>query len=224
VADPSGKQQRTTFFDVDGTLLPPPSTERRFFRWLLTHRNIGLRHVARGVLSMLADFPWSAARFKANKAYLGGEPVDRFQSLGAGFVTAAIVPIVRREAREAIERHRRDGDRIVLLTGTLDLLARPLARALAIDGVVCGQLEQWDGRFTGRSLSPHPYGEGKAAALRDYARREGIDLAQAALYSDDWSDLPALRLVGRPTLVNPSPRLRQLAEQRGLTVADWVDG
>jgi putative phosphoserine phosphatase/1-acylglycerol-3-phosphate O-acyltransferase len=224
VADPSGRPPRTAFFDVDGTLLPPPSSERRFFRWLLAHRNIGLPHVGRGVLSLLTEFPWSVARFKANKTYLGGEPVDRFRALGAEFVTAAIVPIVRRAAREAIERHQRDGDRTVLLTGTLDLLARPLARALAIDDVVCGQLEQWDGRFTGRSLSPHPYGDGKAAALRDYARRAGIDLAQAAIYGDGWSDLPALRLVGRPTIVNPPPRLRRLAEQRGWAVADWVDG
>jgi HAD superfamily hydrolase (TIGR01490 family) len=120
-----------------------------------------------------------------------------------------------------IERHRRNGDRIILLTGTLDLLAEPLARALTFDDVVCGRLEQADGRFTGRTTPPHPYGEGKAAALRDYAQRTGIDLQYIHIYGDGWSDLPAFKLAGRATVINPSPRLERLAKQQGWTVARW---
>jgi HAD superfamily hydrolase (TIGR01490 family) len=211
------------FFDVDGTLLPPPSSERRFVHWLLVHRIIGLRHVAHAASSLLLDFPWSAAKFKANKAWLRGESVERFQALGAEFVAAAIVPIVSRAARKAIERHRGDGDRLVLLTGTLDLLAQPLADALAIDDAVCGRLERADGRFTGRITPPHPYGEGKAAALWNYARHTGIDLERASLYGDGWSDLPAFRSVGRATVVNPPPGLERFAQQQGWTVARWAD-
>jgi HAD superfamily hydrolase (TIGR01490 family) len=212
------------FFDVDGTLLPPPSTERRFLRWLLARRIIGIGHLARAAFSLLVDVPWSAAKFKANKAHLHGESVERFRTLGAEFVTAAIVPILRQAAREAIEQHRRNGDRIILLTGTLDLLAEPLARALAIDDAICGRLEQADGHFTGHTIPPHPYGEGKAAALRDYARRAGIDLERTSVYGDGWSDLPAFRLAGRATVVNPPPTLERLAKQQGWTVAHWEDG
>lgn len=211
------------FFDVDGTLLSPPSTERRFLRWLLDRRIIGPGHVLRSALSLLIDLPWTAEKFKANKAYLHGESVERFHLLGAEFVAAVIVPIVRLEAREMIERHRRNGDRIILLTGTLDLLAEPLARALTIDDVVCGRLEQADGCFTGRTTPPHPYGEGKAAALRDYAQRTGIDLQGIRIYGDGWSDLPAFKLAGRATVINPSPRLERFAQQQGWTVAHWAD-
>jgi HAD superfamily hydrolase (TIGR01490 family) len=211
------------FFDVDGTLLPPPSTERRFLRWLLDRRIIGPGHLLRSALSLLIDVPWSTAKFKANKAYLHGESVERFRALGAEFVTAAIVPILRRAAREAIGQHRRDGDRIILLTGTLDLLAEPLAKALAIDGAICGRLEQADGRFTGRTIPPHPYGEGKADALRDHTRQTGFDLGRASIYGDGWSDLPAFRLAGRATVVNPPPPLARRARRRGWTVAYWPD-
>lgn len=214
---------RTAFFDVDGTLLPPPSSERRFVRWLLANRLIGLRHLGRGALSIMADFPWSVAKYKANKGYLRGEGTDRFAALGTEFVAAAIVPALRRAAREAIERHRRQGDRIVLLTGSLDLLVQPLAKQLGADDAVAGRLEARGGRFTGRVIPPHPHGTGKADALRDYARRSGIALERACLYSDSWSDLPAFDLVGRATVVNPSPRLRRLAGQQGWMIANWGD-
>jgi HAD superfamily hydrolase (TIGR01490 family) len=214
---------QVVFFDVDGTLLPPPSTERRFLHWLLDRRIIGPGHLLRSALSLLVDLPWSAAKFKANKAYLRGESAERFRTLGADFVTASILPIVRRSACEAIERHRRTGDRTLLLTGTLDLLAEPLARALKIDDVVCGRLELIDSRFTGRTILPHPYGEGKADALRTYARQAGIDLERASLYSDGWNDLPAFQLAGRSTVVNPPPRLERLARRKGWTVAQWAD-
>jgi phosphoserine phosphatase len=102
-------------------------------------------------------------------------------------------------------------------------LVRPLARRLGLDDAIAGRLEESGGRFTGRIIPPHPYSEGKAAALRDYAQKAAIDLERASLYSDSWSDLPAFRLVGRSTVVNPSPRLRRLARQQGWMVADWVD-
>jgi len=221
--EPLTVNQSVAFFDVDGTLLPPPSCERRFVYWLLAHRIIGLRHVARAASSLLLDFPWSVAKFKANKSYLRGESVERLRPLGDEFVTAVIVPVLRRAAREAIERHRQAGDRLILLTGTLDLLAEPLARALRIDDAVRGRLEQADGRFTGRTIPPHPYGKGKAAALRQYARQAGIDLKQATLYGDGWSDLPAFQLGGHPTVVNPSPPLAWMARQQGWTVVRWED-
>jgi len=215
--------KRTVFFDVDGTLLPPPSTERRFIRWLLDRKVIGAGHLTRSALTLLIDFPWSTAKFKANKAHLRGESVERFQALGAEFVTAVIVPIVRRAAREAIERHRQAGDRLVLLTGTLDLLAEPLARALNMHDMICGRLERADGRFTGRTIPPHPYGEDKAAALWNYAQHTGIDLERADVYGDGWSDLPAFRLVGEATVINPPPGLERLAHQQGWSVAHWSD-
>jgi HAD superfamily hydrolase (TIGR01490 family) len=221
--DPIKKSGHAAFFDVDGTLLPSPSTERRFLRWLLDRRIIGPRHLLRSALSLLIDLPWTAEKFKANKTYLHGESVERFHHLGAEFVAAAIVPIIRRSAREVIDRHRRSGDRIILLTGTLDLLAEPLARALTIDDVVCGRLERADGGFTGRTIPPHPYGEGKAVALRDYAQRTGIDLQRIRIYGDGWSDLPAFKLAGRAIVINPTPRLERFAQRQGWTVARWDD-
>ena len=39
--------------------------------------------------------------------------------------------------------------------------------------------------------------------MRELAEREGIDLAASYAYSDSESDLPMLRAVGHPVVVNP---------------------
>ena len=49
--------------------------------------------------------------------------------------------------------------------------------------------------------------------MRELAEREGIDLAASYAYSDSESDLPMLRAVGQPVVVNPDAELQ--ADRRG---------
>src|SRR6185436_12273039 len=75
-----------------------------------------------------------------------------------------------------------------------------------------------DGHYTGRAGGPFNYREGKAVAIRDLARREGIDLGASWAYSDSESDLPMLRLVGHPVAVNPDAELGRIARAEGWEV------
>ena len=196
--------------------------ERRFIRWLLAHQEIGLAHLWRSATSLIIP-PWSVPGFKANKAYLRGELCDHMQSLGVACVTECIRPALRPAAIEAINHHRQQQHRIILLTGSLDLLATPLAEQLGIAESISGRLEHHDQRFTGRIVSPHPYGRQKRKALDDYAQQQGIDLRHAYLYTDCPSDLPSLEQVGHPIVINPQAPLDQLARKRGWIVAHWHD-
>ena len=54
--------------------------------------------------------------------------------------------------------------------------------------------------------------------MRELAEREGIDLAASYAYSDSESDLPMLRAVGHPVVVNPDPDLRRIAAEEGWEV------
>jgi hypothetical protein len=47
------------------------------------------------------------------------------------------------------------------------------------------------------------------------AERDGIDLAASYAYSDSESDLPMLRLVGNPVVVNPDAELLRTARAEG---------
>jgi hypothetical protein len=49
--------------------------------------------------------------------------------------------------------------------------------------------------------------------MEAYAEEHGIDLASSYAYSDSLSDLPMLRAVGNPVVVNPDPPLAEIARE-----------
>jgi HAD superfamily hydrolase (TIGR01490 family) len=124
--------------------------------------------------------------------------------------------------REAVQRHREAGEVVAIVTGATPYAARPLARELGIDHVVCTELEvDGEGCFTGRVSPPMCYGKGKIARLGGIAEREGFALEDATFYSDSITDLPLLERVKTPIAVNPDARLRRVAEARGWRIERW---
>ena len=74
----------------------------------------------------------------------------------------------------------------------------------------------------GRPLGEVCFGDGQAhprGGLR--ARRRASPLSACAFYTDSYSDLPVLEVVGRPVAVHPDHRLRREALRRGWPVVDW---
>jgi hypothetical protein len=69
-----------------------------------------------------------------------------------------------------------------------------------------------------RALRPFNYREGKVLSMRELAEREQIDLSASHAYSDSESDLPMLRAVGHPVVVNPDAELRRIASSEGWEV------
>jgi phosphoserine phosphatase len=90
-----------------------------------------------------------------------------------------------------------------------------MAIVLTFDGGVGSVSEVVDGRYTGRPGGPFTYRDGKAQAIRELAERERFSLEQSYAYSDSESDLPMLRLVGHPVVVNPDATLRRVAREEG---------
>lgn len=124
--------------------------------------------------------------------------------------------------RDAVRQHQSAGDVVAIVTGATAYAARPLARELAIDHVVCTELEvDPDGCFTGRVSPPMCYGVGKIARLSAIAAREEFRLEEATFYSDSITDLPLLERVATPVVVNPDARLRRVAARRGWRIERW---
>ena len=81
-----------------------------------------------------------------------------------------------------------------------------------------------NGVYTGRLVGGLLHGEAKAAAVEALAAREGLDLARCSAYSDSANDLPMLRLVGHPTVINPDAELRAEARANHWPVHDFRSG
>lgn len=119
---------------------------------------------------------------------------------------------------ETIDGHRKAGRRIVIVTTGLRELVEHARDALGHDVEVIGaEMLSTDGVWQGRVQGPL-YGAHKAAAVREWAARNGVDLAQSWAYSDHYSDVAFLSAVGHPVAVNPRLRLALHARKKGWRV------
>jgi putative phosphoserine phosphatase/1-acylglycerol-3-phosphate O-acyltransferase len=137
---------------------------------------------------------------------------------------AAVEPMLQLMAPgapAALRAWRDEGARIVIATTTPEHLVAPFAKAIGADAVVATRYEQRDGAFTGGLEGGFCWGTGKLAMIRAYCAEEDIDLAECAAVSDSVFDVPLLRAVGHPLVVNPDPRLSAVAMALRWPRAHW---
>ncbi len=119
-----------------------------------------------------------------------------------------------------IRKHRSLGHTTILITGTLDFVVEPF-RPL-FDEIICAELQQKNGKYTGTLKSQNPTGELRAEMLREYGAANGLSLNDAVVYADAVSDLPLLEAVGFPVAVNPEVKLASIARRRGWLIENFA--
>ena len=215
------------FFDLDGTLVAPPSLERRFFGMLRYRRAIPAKNYLLWLRDAVRLAPRGIGRMlQTNKRYLRGIAVNPW-SIGLN-----PAPRFFAEGLERIAWHAEKGHRIVLLSGTLEPMAQAAAQAiesgLASSGIISGIrtcatcLEVADGRWTGKILREAMIGEAKGRAVKEIALEMNLDLAHSYAYGDSADDRWLLAAVGRPFAVNPTVELGRLARVLGWPSLSWV--
>jgi HAD superfamily hydrolase (TIGR01490 family) len=150
-------------------------------------------------------------------AMLEGVPVRDVQRLGAE-VLAGILPRIYPQMLHVAYEHQDAGRPVYIVTAAAHELAEMLADVLTFEGGIGARSEVADGIYTGRPDGPFTYREGKADAIRALAAERGISLEESWAYSDSESDLPMLRAVGNPVVVNPDAELGRVARREGWTV------
>jgi HAD superfamily hydrolase (TIGR01490 family) len=146
---------------------------------------------------------------------LEGVRVRDLERLGAD-VLAGVLPRLYPSMLALAHDHQDAGRRVYIVTAASQELAEILAYVLRLDGGIGSQFsEVKDGVYTGTPTGLFVYGADKARAIIRLAEREDIDLAASYAYSDSSSDLPMLRTVGHPVVVNPDRELLAEAREHG---------
>ena len=207
------------FFDLDRTLIAGSSAfefgRAAYKAGLITKRQL-LRDGWENLVFRLrgsTDASTDALKKRIGEA-LAGVRVRDLQRL-APDVLAGVLPRLYPQMLEIAYEHQDAGRPIFICTAASQEMADLMAIVLTFDGAVGSVSEVVDGRYTGREGGPFTYRDGKAEAIRILAEREGIDLSQSWAYSDSESDLPMLRLVGHPVVVNPDKELSRVAGEEG---------
>lgn len=125
---------------------------------------------------------------------------------------------LRTDARAALERHRDRGDRLVLLSASVDLYVEAIASRLGFVECICTGTTWNGGRLSGRFSTPNRRGGEKARVIRELRVRHP---GHVTAYADSRSDLDHLMLADTGVLVNGSQRARRSAAELGLVTVDW---
>ncbi len=208
---------RLAVIDLDGTLLKGMNAERMFYLHLLVHGHVGIFRMSGFLLSLLPDIVRLGFRMAigSNARIVRGRTPSEVRQWANAFGQIFLRDAVPEGLREKILSLKREGCRIVLLSGSLQLLVDQLRERLEADILIGNDLEVIDGKLSGRKTGIFPYGRMKLDALFHRIDPEGIDWAGSWALADRISDLPVLELVGHPVAVHADRRLRRLAITRG---------
>ncbi len=213
-------QRAAAFFDLDKTLMAGSSgmqfarvatrhgivSRRLLASWGVEH----LRYRLRGTTDERTTEVLRVAR-----DLISGVPSRSLERMNPE-VMAAILPRVYPQMLDEVYAHQDAGRATFIVSAAGNGVVEPLAAVLGMDGGIGTRYEVGeDGAFTGRFDGPFVYGPGKVEAMEVFAAEHGIDLAASYAYSDSISDLPMLRAVGHPVVVNPDPPLAEIARAEG---------
>ena len=139
----------------------------------------------------------------------------RLLPLRERFIRDVIEPIIAPAAPALLERHRIQGDMLLIITATNRFITEPIAQLLDVDELLATDPEQVDGRYTGAITGTPCYREGKVARLAQWRAQQDEKYSHTTFYSDSHNDLPLLRQVDQPVIVDPDHELRTEALRRG---------
>ena len=154
---------------------------------------------------------------------LAGRPLAEWQPLLAEFVELRIKPRISPQALARVSEHRSSGHRMAIISATHGILSTAIAAVFDLP-VICSRVEVRDDYVTGEVDGPICFRETKLSLLADWltCTNAGETLAdESYFYSDSANDLPLLEAVRHPVVVNPDPRLSELAAQRNWPIEVW---
>jgi HAD superfamily hydrolase (TIGR01490 family) len=214
-------RRKLALFDLDHTLLEGDSD----VSWAQFLIEEGVLHPEEYHAKNL----WFAERYKDGTldihefldfqlAPLAQHPRERLDAWHEAYMQRKIRPIIRERAVALVESHA-DALRAIV-TATNRFITRPIARELGIDHLIATEIEEVDGRFTGKPRGTPCFREGKIERLHEWLEERGERLGdyESWFYSDSLNDLPLLERVDHPVAVDPDAILRGKAEERGWPV------
>lgn len=205
-----------SYFDVDGTLVSTNLVHPTVFYLMNQATPFGtLRKLGRAFLRAptlaVAELVDRRMFNEMLFASYEGMSEDRLVLLADEAFDKVIRPSLYQSGLDLIEKSRDAGHEIVLVSGALEPILQLLASHIGGATIIGNRLEIKNGICTGKLLKPVIAGPEKARVVREHARANGHDLDDCFAFSDSYSDVPMLSVVGHPAAVNPDKRLALLA-------------
>ena len=134
------------------------------------------------------------------------------------YIEEKITPILLPRAQELIDRHRQQGDTLVIITATNRFITGPIAELYNIRHLLATEPEIINARYTGGITGMPCFQDGKVQQLENWLDTNRQTLEESWFYSDSHNDLPLLNRVSHPVAVDPDEILKQHAGEHNWPV------
>jgi phosphoserine phosphatase len=212
------------FFRLEGALSDLPAWAGAM--WLASNAP-GMRRRLFGVggVALSASLARRDPAITRNVAWsmLRGFTEDRIAVLGEDWARERVLPSIKDEARRLIDEARAAGRALVLISESIEEVARPVGDALGFEHVLSNAIEREDGEATGVLREPVIGSEVDPRRVRDLAAAEAIDLVRSCAYGASRGDGVLLSLVGLPCAIDPDRELARMARDLDWPVVRSVD-
>jgi HAD superfamily hydrolase (TIGR01490 family) len=148
------------------------------------------------------------------KPLADNDPIDLYR-WRKQFIDTVIRPLLLIPAQELIEKHRRRGDTLMVITATNRFVTEPIVKLYDIDILLATSPEKVNGKYTGRFTGIPCFQEGKVKFLDEWLVKFSETLENSWFYSDSHNDIPLLERVANPVAVDPDEKLRAVAKAIG---------
>ena len=146
---------------------------------------------------------------------LATRSMEELQLLHAEFMEEVIQPMIGEKALSLVNKHKEQGDTVMVITATNSFITGPIVRAFGIEHLLATEPKIVNDRYTTEIDGIPCFHEGKVQRLHNWLAENEISLQGSCFYSDSINDLPLLEKVEIPVAVDPDKKLAALAHQRG---------
>ena len=157
-------------FDFDGTLIPGDSIVA-FVRFARRRGALSRREYAKVFFStvkyLLGGLTDGEMKTRS-LAFLQGLPREEGEKLSRDFVKQELLPRVYRDGKETLEKHRENGDLLLLVSASTDNYMRFTAEALGFDALLCTELTD------SFAVESNCKGPEKARRVKEWLAQNGV--------------------------------------------------
>jgi HAD superfamily hydrolase (TIGR01490 family) len=145
-------------------------------------------------------------------APLAAHPIEQLHNWRQDFINTIIKPLLLDKAKALVEKHRSQGDTLLVITATNSFITAPIVALYGIEHLIATTPEMIEGKYTGNVNGVPCFQEGKVTRLNEWLTLNNEKLEGSYFYSDSHNDLPLLKLVDFPVAVDPDEKLRDFAD------------
>lgn len=147
-------------------------------------------------------------------SFLKGKNVIDFREDIDDFFRERLKPIIFVDVLRLINTHKAKGRKILIISNAIEYIPKKISEFLNIDYYIGTKLEIKNNKFTGMIDGDIIYGKNKVFAIKEFVKENNLFLKNSWGYSDHHSDIPFLKTVDFPIVVNPTKKLLKEAQKR----------